>query len=517
MIAAAAGRPVRLVAVSLSLFAAAACAGPTDPSQDALPAYADVVMLGGATTDVSVANSSFAFSAPAVNLSAANLELHLVGDGAFDQSFVPYGEPGAQRAGGLGPVFNHSSCNACHANDGRGTPPAQSLEFQALTQNEATLLRISLDSGDPRACQPTAANEYCNAVPVPGFGRQLLHRGVFDARPDAAFVGQAQVFARYETSRVAYADGASVELRRPFFEFRNAYDKPDSRLLRSDVRTSPRMSMPVFGLGLLEAIREDDILALADPGDANGDGISGRPNYVFDPLKAHEGDSNPVSLGRFGWKAGEPNLESQAAAALVNDMGVTNALFPHESIAGTPLYAQYVKRHPGDSTRPGGGTDADADFLEAVTFYVQSLAVPGRRNVEDATVRAGSAVFEATGCTSCHHARFLTGTHPGGFDEFSGQEIWPFTDMLLHDMGPELADGRSDFQADGQEWRTRPLWGLGRTRAVNPLAGLLHDGRARTVEEAILWHGGEAAAVRDRFKALSAGERASLLAFLDSL
>ncbi len=494
-----------------------ACGGPADPSDAALPAFADVVMLGGATTDVSVANSSFAFSSPAVNLSADNLALHLVGDGDFDRSFVPYGEPGAQRAGGLGPVFNHSSCNACHANDGRGTPPASSLEFRSFTQNEATLLRISLDSGDPRNCQPSAANEFCNAVAVPGFGRQLLHRGVFDARPDSPFVGQAQVFVRYETSAVTYPDGASVELRRPHFEIRNAYDGAASRLLRPDVRISPRMSMPVFGLGLLEAIRESDIVALADPGDADRDGISGRPNYVFDPLKAHENDPNPVSLGRFGWKAGEPNLVSQAAAAMVNDMGVTNPIFPDEAVAGTSLYTEYVKRHPRDSTRPGGGTDADDAFLAAVTFYVQSLAVPGRRDVENASVRAGAALFESTGCVACHQPRFLTGTHPEGINELSGQEIWPFTDMLLHDMGPELADGRSDFLADGQEWRTRPLWGLGRTRAVNPLAGLLHDGRARTVEEAILWHGGEAAGVRERFRALGTSDRAALLAFLDSL
>jgi CxxC motif-containing protein (DUF1111 family) len=177
-----------------------------------------------------------------------------------------------------------------------------------------------------------------------------------------------------------------------------------------------------------------------------------------------------------------------------------------------------VSRHPDDrGTRPNGRPEADPEFLNAVIFYVQSLAVPARRNVSDPQVREGAAVFEATGCASCHHPHFLTGTHPEGYGELSNQDVYPFSDMLLHDMGPDLADDRNDFLADGREWRTRPLWGIGRTLAVNPLAGLLHDGRARTAEEAILWHGGEAQGAKDRFRGLSAAERSALLAFLDSL
>ena len=435
---------------------------------------------------------------------------------------MPFGEAGQQDSDGLGPVFNNSSCNACHQNDGRGTPPRTGK----LTQNESVLLALSTEDGS--ACTPTLANQYCRPTAVPGFGRQMFHRGVLDARTDSTFTGLADVYVSYVTSTLAYADGSSVTLRRPVYELRNPYDNPGevvssgtapvSRLLQPDVRSSPRIGMPIFGLGLVEAIREADILALADPDDRNGDGISGRANRVFDPAKAQAGDPNPVSLGRFGWKANNASTFDQGAAALVNDMGITNRLFAQESVAGTPLHDAYVARHPDDTGMDASGApEASDEFLDAVIFYVQSLHVPGRRNIADSSVRRGAALFESVGCTGCHAPRFVTGPHPQGFTEFSNQTIYPFGDFLLHDMGDDLADGRSDFLANGREWRTRPLWGLGLTKTVNNLANFLHDGRARTVEEAVLWHGGEALASRDRFRALGAADRAAMLSFLNSL
>jgi CxxC motif-containing protein (DUF1111 family) len=283
------------------------------------------------------------------------------------------------------------------------------------------------------------------------------------------------------------------------------------------------MGMPVFGLGLLEAIPEADILALADPDDADGDGISGRANWVLDPVKQRRGDADPRSLGRFGWKAAAPSVLVQGAGAYHADMGVTNFLFPTESIAGTPLYDAYRATHPLDDGQ--GGAEVSDAVLADVMFYTSTLAVPARRNVDDADVRRGAALFVDAGCTACHHPSFTTGAHPGiampdgtlPVPQADSQVIYPFTDMLLHDMGEGLADGRREFGASGSEWKTRPLWGIGLTQLVNPLAGFLHDGRARTLEEAVLWHGGEAQASRERFRTMDAADRAALLAFLQSL
>jgi len=319
------------------------------------------------------------------------------------------------------------------------------------------------------------------------------------------------------------------------FQIRNPYDNPGevpaagvtpvSRLLQSDVAISPRMSPPMYGLGLLEAIPESDILALADPNDADKDGISGRPNWVFDPVKQAQDDTEPRSLGRFGWKASTPSVLVQAAGAYRDDIGITNYLFTTESIAGTPLYDSYRTTHPDDDGQAAQGYEVSEEVVKQVVFYSNTLAVPARRNVDDTQVRHGAALFDNAKCTGCHHPSFVTGTHPGiwgpsgssSVDAVKAQRIYPFTDMLLHDMGEGLADGRTDYAANGHEWKTRPLWGIGLTQTVNGLSGFLHDGRARTLEQAILWHGGEAEAAKERFRTMSASDRAALIAFLKSL
>jgi len=292
----------------------AACGGGNGGGQSqpelSVPAYANATKLGGDTTDVNASRSSFGFSTPAANLDTVGLARHLEGDAAFEQAFVPFGEPGQEGVDGLGPVFNNSSCNACHQRDGRGTPPAAGETFTRLGQNESLLLAISIEDSSGAQCEAAFNNGYCVPQPVPGFGRQVFQRGVFDARPDSPFTGAADVFVRYESSIVTYADGAMVTLRKPVLQVRNPYDNPGeapsalqlpvSRVLQPDVRMSPRIGPPVFGLGLLEAIPEDDLLAAVDPDDADSDGISGRANFVFDPLKAAAGNPRPVSLGRFG-------------------------------------------------------------------------------------------------------------------------------------------------------------------------------------------------------------------------
>ncbi|MCB1755341.1 MAG: c-type cytochrome [Gammaproteobacteria bacterium] len=494
-----------------------------------VPDFASSVLSGGDTSDPNASRgSSHAFSVPASNLTEAELVLHLDGDADFEQSFIT--APSAEKPDfdGAGPVNNNTNCNACHQRDGRGTPPGGGISTQKMGSVESLFLRISIESDETRSCIPSAGNDYCAPLAVPNFSTQLFHRGQALVRPDSPGTGQADVYVSYEYSEIEYLDGEIQSMRKPVFDIRNPYDSPGeslstfdtpaSRLLQADVKTSPRLGMPVFGLGLLEAIDEADILALADEADSNNDGISGKPNRVYDPAKRLAGDPNPVSLGRFGWKANTPSVMVQSLGALRGDIGITNFLFPQESIEGTDLHNDYLTRNPLDTGRDeDGNPEASEAFSLAVTFYAQTLHVPARRDTEAPETIRGATLFEAAGCTACHQPTFVTGTHPDGIAALSGQTIHPFTDMLLHDMGEGLADGRQDFQADGREWKTRPLWGIGLTKVVNPQAGFLHDGRAQSLEEAILWHGGEAETAKENFRTMKKSDRAALIRFLDSL
>ena len=508
------------------------------------PEYTDVVLLGGDTTTVDQANSGHGFSTPAPNLSNEELELHLEGDVSFETSFTRSPNTEHPELDGLGPVFNNINCNACHQRDGRNsTLTVPDGEDRLLLGNSAGIfLRVS--KAPAQDCTVgTESNNYCAPIPVPDFGTQLFHRGVLGARPDAftpdenneqpnRFKGQADVYLSYETKQVTYSDGTVVELKKPIFEIENPYDAPNetkasanvtSQLLQDDVLFGARNGMPVFGLGLLEAIPEEAIIANVDINDANNDGISGKANYVFDQIKANAGEENPISLGRFGWKANTPSVRIQSLGALRGDIGITNPLFPDESVAGTSLHAHYLSENPEDTgVGPDGEPEASQSFSDSVVFYSETLAVPARRNVDDTDVREGARLFDEVNCTGCHTPSFVTKTQGdiGGkpmSDALKGQTIYPFSDMLLHDLGDALADGRPDFLATGHEWRTRPLWGIGLTQTVNPLAGFLHDGRAATVEEAILWHGGEAEKSKNDFMALTATERDQLIKFVNSL
>ncbi len=495
--------------------------------------YTHVTQLGGEATAVDASDSGHGFSTPMPNLTVQELEKHLAGDVHFETAFTTAPNNEHPELDGLGPVFNNQDCNSCHQRDGRSSTItlAQGQDRILLGSEAGIFLRMSIDDG--QCSEPSIENNYCKNIGVDGFGTQLFHRGVLKARDDwqeHPFVGQANVYLSYEYSTVTYTDGSAVELKKPIFTIEQPYDvttenRLNSAILQADIRYSPRNGMPIFGLGLLELISEADILALADEIDADGDGISGRPNWVFDAVKAKNDDPIPVSLGRFGWKASTPSVRVQSLGALRGDMGVTNPLFPEESIANTALHESYLARTGFVDTGVDeqGNTEASQAFSDEVVFYAETLAVPSRRNVNDESVIKGAQLFAQVNCSSCHQPDFTTATGElllGGLpapDALKGQHIYPFTDMLLHDLGSNLADNRRDFSATGVEWKTRPLWGIGLTKTVNPAAGFLHDGRAATIEEAILWHGGEAQQSNDDFMALEKTERQALIDFVMSL
>ncbi len=414
----------------------------------------DALAPGSAGGDTTVLDrTSNAYSLPAPNLTVADLDRHLAGDVAFEATFVR--GPAPVNAG-LGPLYNHNACAACHGKDGRGLPQFGGPASQAL-------VRVSLADGTPDL--PGAP------APVPGLGGQLQDHAVFGVPAEVTIA-----LAWTETAG-RYADGTPYALRAPAL----AVAYPDGRPLEPTILRSVLQAPPVFGLGLLEAIPDAALEAAADPDDRDGDGVSGRLNRVWDV------DAGAVRLGRFGHKAGNPTLVQQAAAAYANDMGVTSRRF-------------------------GGEVEVDDGRVERTAFYTATLGVPARAPGD---VADGEARFEEFGCAACHTPVQRSGPHP--IAALADQEFQPYTDLLLHDLGPDLADGRPEFQADGREWRTPPLWGLGLVQTVLPGASYLHDGRARTVAEAILWHGGEAAAARERFRTAPAEQRAALLRFLSAL
>lgn len=421
---------------------------------------------GGATTIFDA--SSHAFATPAPNLSLASFDKHLAGDLAFEQVFVT--APAVVNPG-LGPVFNNNSCVSCHVRNGRSRPAMNGDELSGF------LIRLSVPGTDPHG----------GPKPVPYYGTQLQTRAIYGQEREAGFAPQ-QI-----EKIVTFLDGTSQTLMRNEYVITDQYAP-----MPADLMTSPRVAPAVFGLGLLEAIPEQSLLAIADENDSDGDGISGKPNYVWNV------ETQEMSLGRFGWKALHPTAIQQTADAFHQDMGITNSLFKGESCLDQ-----------SNCPDTDNEIDIDDEALDVTAFYFQSLATPGMRNYNDEKVLAGKQLFSELKCGSCHTPKHITGA--AVIPELENQTIYPYTDLLLHDMGEGLADNRPSFDATGREWRTPPLWGLGLLPVVNGHSRLLHDGRARTIEEAILWHGGEAATSQRAYTELTPTERAQLLAFLKAI
>jgi CxxC motif-containing protein (DUF1111 family) len=380
------------------------------------------------------------------------------------------------RVAGLGPTYNRPACISCHPGNGRGKPP----ETREGAMH-SMLVRLSIPGKDAHG----------GPLPEPVYGDQLNEFGI------PGVPGEGEAFLEWETRQELLADGATVELRKPKIGFRRLAFGP----LHEKVMTSARIAPPIFGLGLLEAVPEADILAIAKAQKAAGQGIAGQPNRVWDAVRKRQ------VLGRFGLKANQPTVRQQIAGALAGDMGITTELSPAPNCPpAQSACAAIQETHPELATRD----------LEDMTLYHYVLAVPEPRRQDTPLARQGKALFVAAGCGSCHQPELKTGPFPD-FPPLAGQTIHPYTDLLLHDMGPALADKRPDFKASGRQWRTPPLWGLGLIPVVNGHATLLHDGRARNMLEAILWHDGEGANAREAVRRMSAPEREALLEFLGTL
>ena len=422
---------------------------------------------GEATTPL---NNELSFASPAPTLSDVERASFEIGETFFDEPWLPAPSDAGDRDG-LGPLFNADSCAACHVLDGRGTAPSSGgLEAPGLIL--------------------MARSDATGLTPHPWYGSQIQDRALTGIEPEG------RVIVEHSIIEGQFADGTRYELRAPRYRIGEpAHGVP------ADIVLSPRLAPIVAGAGLIEAIPEASILALADPDDADRDGISGRPNMVSDPT------GGSPAVGRFGWKAAIPTVRAQVASAFRDDIGITTPDLPEQPCTPEQLACLAAPN--------GGSPELTDERLAFVVQYAQTLAIPERRELDEPHVIAGADLFARLGCDSCHTPTFITGDHP--IEALSGQRITPFSDFLLHDMGPLLADGFASGNARPTEWRTAPLWGIGLAVEVNGRTGFMHDGRARTLEEAVLWHGGEAAPSKTGYEQLDAADRARVIAFLESL
>lgn len=449
---------------------------------------------GGAATSDHRTDTIDAFSHFSPNMGLAKELDFKIGNGIFRKFWVS-APASTKSSDGLGPLYNARACQSCHLKDGRGEPPrGPDVEDRSVSM----FLRLSIppETDEQRAA---LAEGRISVVPEPTYGTQLQEFGI------QGHAGEGRMVISYEEVPVALAGGDVVSLRRPTYRIEDLGYGP----MHPKTMISPRMTPQMIGLGLIEAIAPEDILGREDPDDRDGDGISGRANWVWSV------ENKKPMLGRFGWKAGQPSVLQQSADAFAGDIGVGNWIAPYPWGDCTPAQA-FCRQAPHGGTPKAPNIEINTKLLDLVGFYARNLAVPPRREPDAPDVLAGKRIFHEIGCASCHAPSFTTGTTSSDA-HLHGQKIWPYSDFLLHDMGEGLADGRPEARADGSEWRTAPLWGIGLTEIVNGHAFFLHDGRARNLTEAILWHGGEAQRARDAFARLAPDDRRRLLAFVNSL
>ena len=430
-------------------------------------------LSGGATTAFDTTHDAFSLSVR--NLRDEHRAQFFVGHQFFHENWLAASGSVSER-GGLGPLFVARACSACHVRDGRGEVPEADLPTETMA------VRISIPGVD----------EHGGSKPDPVYGLQLQTHALPGIKPEA------EVLAGYHEMMDHYADGDAYYLHQPTFHVTNLGYGPIS----TNVAVSPLAAPAIIGLGLLEAVPEKTLRQLSKEVQRRTDGISGKINLVWDI------GAKKMAVGRFGWKAEQPSVRQQCASAFYGDMGLTTALLPDEN---------YTAAESVCTNSPSGGhPEVSEEIFDAVVLYSRMLAVPARRDVTNEMILRGEKIFQRLNCAVCHVQTLETGNAPG-FPELSHQVIHPYTDLLLHDMGEGLSDHRQIFQASGRDWRTPPLWGVGLVGTVNDHDNFLHDGRARGLDEAILWHGGEAEKSKEQFIKLQKSDRETLLRFLSSL
>jgi CxxC motif-containing protein (DUF1111 family) len=465
-------KPTTLIVLVSALSAAGLAAAPVDDP--------DGEKAGGETTVFATGRNAFSF--PAANLTDAERTRFVIGNSFFKRNWVQ-APASTQARDGLGPHFIARSCGGCHVNDGRGEPPKPGDQPVSL------LLRLSVPG----------VGAHGGVVPEPTYGDQFNNFAVRDVKPEG------KVDLRYEEVKGAFADGAPYTLLKPVYAFRDLGYGP----MAKDVLVSPRVAPQIIGVGLLEAIPEAEILKNAADQKALQGTIKGMPNKVWDA------PSQRMMLGRFGWKANVATIAHQTAGAFQGDIGITSAVFPGE--ACTAAQADCLAAPRGAQ---GKEPEIDEKTLGDVVFYQATLAPAARRKPNDPKVLQGQKLFQEAQCSTCHRPSYVTTASPNpqfSSPALNGQRIHPYTDLLLHDMGEGLADGRPDGQANGRQWKTPPLWGAGLIHAVNGHTRLLHDGRADGVLEAVLWHGGEAEDSRNAVLKMDKAQREALVKFVESL
>lgn len=431
-------------------------------------------LVSGLSIEAFTAEKAFGRAIPGLS----NLEgaFFGVGNAMFEQSWVSAPATTTSRDG-LGPLFNARACSSCHANDGRGSPIVTSG-----TGSQGFLLRLA------------SGNDLINGpIAFPNYGGQLQDNA------NLGVTNEGSIHVDFEIISGNYPDGSAYELRKPKYAIVGNYGD------LSGAKTSPRVGQQVIGLGFLDALSEASILENVDENDSDEDGISGKANYVWNVKE------NRSTIGKFGWKANQPSLEQQISGAFNGDMGLTTSIFPDENCPeGVDCSSFENGVNLGDI-----GEVSDTQMIRMMT-YMSAISVPIRRDFRTFDVLKGKELFNDLACVKCHVDNFTTGAS-GLLSQINNITIRPYSDLLLHDMGADLADNSADFLATGNEWKTQPLWGLGLIETVNGHTFLLHDGRARNIEEAILWHGGEATSSKNNFMNASAKEREQVLSFLNSL
>ena len=445
--------------------------------------FADPSLPGGETSNQVENKNSF-------SLSSRNLEEHmrinfLVGNALFERMWEDSSISKNIAKDGLGPFFSARSCESCHINDGRGHIPLTNKEDKI-----SVVIQISQNIEQ--------SNDYIKNIDDDTYGGQISEFAVKDV------LKEADIIIDYKYSLEMYEDGRVVELRRPIIKI----DNLNYGEFNESTTFSARIAQPMIGLGLIEHISDQSLLMNEDIDDTNKDGISGKANKVWDIQK------EKLAIGRFGWKSAQPSVYQQTADAFYHDMGLSNKLYSNPFNC-TSKQEECTKAISGNSEEYDD-LEVSSDQLDLVTFYSSQLGVPARRSINAENVKKGKEIFFALNCNSCHVESFTTGD-TGSHANLNNQIIYPYSDFLLHDMGESLSDGVSEFLAQGSEWRTPPLWGIGLTNTVSEEYGYLHDGRARTIEEAILWHGGEANEIIQNYKKLKKSEVNQLLSFINSL